>query len=578
MGLVTKQKLRDTVRDNRFLRPLRFARLNFRARFFGHPDWQRILSQDAKSWSEARDKASGGPSVLMATGVGLHFPATRLDSLLGVALTLRGARVTNLLCDEFLPACMAANQNWYPDTAEFVRDGGLDKICNSCFKPAQRMYEELGLETISYGGYVSEDRRQDIEAEARDISAEDIEHHVVDGIVVGEHAIAGTLRFFARGTLESAPGWEAVLRQFLRAALLTEAAMSEIFRQGGYQVCVVHHGIYVPQGIVCAVARREGVNVVTWNPAYRRKCFIFSHGDSYHHTLMDEPVSEWADLELTADQETEILDYLESRKVGSADWISFHRQPLFDSNRIDEEFGLTPDRPRIGLLTNVFWDAQLHYPTNVFPTMRDWLIETVEHFIGRPELQLIIRVHPAEITGLLPSKEPVVKMLGDAFPELPENIVVVPPDHPASTYTLMEKCNAAIIFGTKAGIELTTNGYPVIVAGEAWIRNKGITLDPADRDEYFRLLDRLPFSDRDYAVDVARARKFAYHFFFRRMIPVMSVKPVQGWPPYKIEDLRLADLEPGRDPGLDIICDGILKGSKFTYPAEINPPTSTSND
>ena len=46
-----------------------------------------------------------------------------------------------------------------------------------------------------------------------------------------------------------------------------------------------------------------------------------------------------------------------------------------------------------------------------------------------------------------------------------------------STYALMSLCNAAIIYGTKMGVELTSVGLPVIVAGEAWIRNKGLTHD-----------------------------------------------------------------------------------------------------
>ena len=40
-----------------------------------------------------------------------------------------------------------------------------------------------------------------------------------------------------------------------------------------------------------------------------------------------------------------------------------------------------------------------------------------------------------------------------------------------STYALMSLCNTAIIYGTKMGVELTSVGMPVVVAGEAWIRN-----------------------------------------------------------------------------------------------------------
>ena len=61
---------------------------------------------------------------------------------------------------------------------------------------------------------------------------------------------------------------------------------------------------------------------------------------------------------------------------------------------------------------------------------------------------------------------------------------------------------------------------------------------------------------------------YAYHFFFRRMIPLSMYRPRQGWPPYEVVIQGLDDLRPGADPGLDVVCDGILQGTPFIYPAE----------
>ena len=68
---------------------------------------------------------------------------------------------------------------------------------------------------------------------------------------------------------------------------------------------------------------------------------------------------------------------------------------------------------------------------------------------------------------------------------------------------------------------------------------------------------------------VTRARKYAYHFFFRRMIPISCIGPAKGWPPYEIHLKSLDELLPGRDPGLETICDGILKGTDYIYKDEI---------
>ena len=115
------------------------------------------------------------------------------------------------------------------------------------------------------------------------------------GLPVGEHALAGALRYFAKGTITDEPLGEAVARRFLAAAVSTAIAYDRLFESMKPTVVVAHHGIYAPQGIVAALARQRGIRVVTWNPAYRRQCFIFSHGETYHHSLMTEPTERWAD-------------------------------------------------------------------------------------------------------------------------------------------------------------------------------------------------------------------------------------------------------------------------------------------
>ncbi len=215
----------------------------------------------------------------------------------------------------------------------------------------------------------------------------------------------------------------------------------------------------------------------------------------------------------------------------------------------------------IGLPTSVTWDAQLHYPSNAFPNMLEWLVQTCEYFATRPDLQLLVRVHPAEISGFPRSRQPILAELRKRIPKLAPNIFVVPPESDMSTYGLMSLCNAAIIYSTKMGVELTSVGLPVIVAGEAWIRNKGLTHDACSPEEYFRLLERLPFPERLSGGHLARARRYAYHFFFNRMIPLPFIEPKAGYPIYRLKLDKLGQLLPGHSPGLDTICDGILTGT-----------------
>ena len=67
------------------------------------------------------------------------------------------------------------------------------------------------------------------------------------------------------------------------------------------------------------------------------------------------------------------------------------------------------------------WDAQLHYRQRAFKSQVDWVLKTIAHFAKRDDVQLAIRVHPAEVTGSLPSRQPIADEIEAAFPTLPNN-------------------------------------------------------------------------------------------------------------------------------------------------------------
>lgn len=534
----------------------------------------RALHNDGFDWAKKLGTSDTRPGattkVLIATSVSGHLSSLNLEALLAAALRARGAHVAALLCDKALPACMDCEHRLFPTPSSrrgLVSRGPVE-LCVSCTSVGRNLYATLDVPIQTYSKHISVAERADARSLAQSLRFDEIRSFTFKGIAVGEHAYAGALRFFARGEISDEPLAEEIVRRYLEASILTTMMMRNLLAAERYDVCVFNHGIYVPQGLIGEVCRSEGVRVVNWNPAYRKNCFIFSHNETYHHTLMTEPVANWEHIAWNPAIERDLLEYLKSRWEGSHDWIWFHERPVFDVESIERALGIDFSKPTIGLLTNVVWDAQLHYPANAFPSMLHWIIETIQYFAGRPDLQLVVRIHPAEIRGTLPSRQRVADEINKAIPSLPPNVFIIPPESDASTYAVMAQCDSVIIYGTKTGVELTSMGVPVVVAGEAWIRNKGITLDATGRIEYTAILDRLPIGNRMGADQVARARKYAYHFFFRRMIPLPFMKPRQGWPAFAPVVAGIDDLAPGRWRGLDVICDGILTGSEFVFPAE----------
>ncbi len=531
------------------------------------PNWPDLVAASGDVWKQAIARARG-PKVLVCTNTGMHGAVSTFDTVLSVGLTLAGARTSRVFCDGIMPACLMST---FGDATppDMIADRGLvARLCKACLNRGTNSARPVGLPEHRLSSFLKREDYKEAEALAGRIPVAEIRSWTLDGIAVGEHAYAGALRYFATGDLVGQVRGKDVLRRYLEGAILTARAYDRLIAAERPDVAVLHHGIYSPQGVAAEVCRKHGVRVVTWVVAYRKNCFILSHDDTYHHTLMTEPVEQWEGLALSEAQTSLVHSYLASRASGGRDWIYFHKDAGQDFEALASAKGIDRSKPVVSAFTNVVWDAQLHYPANVYSGMIEWLVETVRHFAARPDIEFVVRIHPAETRGAIKSRQLAVDEIAKAFPNLPRNIHVIGPEEEANSYALAKASNATIIYGTKMGTELAPLGIPVIVAGEAWIKNKGVTRDPRDRADYLALLDQLPIASGAWAPDVARAEKYAYHFFFRRMIPLPFLEPNGTGAMFDLKVDALQDLSPGRWPGFDAITNGILNGAPFVYRAE----------
>ena len=501
-----------------------------------------------------------GRRVLFLTGRSYLDLFTVNDAIMAWSVRLRGAVPLLLLCDEALTACEVATVNNYPSDDAFLA-AGRPVTCENCFGRAREILEAFELPYCRYGDFVDSRLWSRAKSMADGLSVEECFALEYLGIPIGEQVEATVYRTLLRATLDSTSDF--VLRTARR--LLSNAIVMAEIAQAAYEVLrpdvvVAHHGVYLTSGIFCALMRHRGVRIVTWNMAYRRGSLMFSHRDTYHRTIFQEPSDFWDKAPLSAGQQRVLDSYLSSHWKSGWDWISYNRDANEDSGQIAQILNLDPARPIIGMFTNIQWDARIHYSGVVFASHAEWLVETVRFFLDRPDQQLVIRVHPAEVqhtTGK--ARERADEIIARHFPTLPNHIKVIAPEDKLSSYALVELCSATIVFGTKLGIEMASRGLPVIIAGEAWYRGKGFTCDPKSPAEYFELLataGRLPKNSPDV---ISRARRYAYHFFFRRMISFPSL----GFRREGTVVRSPKDLLPGKDSHLDTICDGILNVAPF---------------
>ncbi len=318
-----------------------------------------------------------------------------------------------------------------------------------------------------------------------------------------------------------------------------EAAQSLLayLRSTKPDVVIVPNGTVQEFGIVYRVARFLKIPVTTYEFSDQREAFWIAQNAEIMRQDTSEMWSAQADSKLSGEQLSRIKNLFASRQQAKVN-ENFTRQwqslPSQGSETVRDQLKLD-NRPIVLLATNVLGDS-LTLGRQVFSkTMADWVSRTILYFIGRPDIQLVIRIHPGEI---LTREYSMVDVVRQTLPELPEYIHVIQPEEKVNTYDLVEITDVGLVYTTTVGLEMALKGIPVVVAGQTHYRDRGFTFDPNSWVEYFKMLGMILEDPKQFKLNkekIAIAWKYAYHFFYTFPLPFpWHIKVWQDYETHKL--------------------------------------------
>ena len=278
---------------------------------------------------------------------------------------------------------------------------------------------------------------------------------------------------------------------------------------------------------------------------------------------MDGLAEEQQSRPLTPEESDALDEMLYGRVTGTASHERYFERPQdHDESSVRRSLGIDPGRRVISAFTNLAWDTALLGRNVGYESQFDWLAHAVRVTGERDDSVLVIRVHPSE--SRWGTAQPVEAELSRRVGQFPQNVVLIRPDDSTSSYALLAITDLALCYTTTIGLEAAVRGVPVAVGGRTHYRGRGFTTDVATRADLERLVADPPDMSPD---QVELARRYAFAFFFRRMIPFRHVRNDAG----RLAGIPVSadELLPGQDPFLDFICERIVDGGEFFLPSSL---------
>jgi hypothetical protein len=345
---------------------------------------------------------------------------------------------------------------------------------------------------------------------------------------IGSHALSTLSRVTFDGSPDlSVNGNASILRTIVRDVVENIVRSERLLRDLRPRVLLVDEANYSVNGPLVDVALERGVDVIqtvtTWRDgALMSKRLTKTTRRVDAHSVSSETLARLREASWGAQQESELDADFAARYAGR--WaLGRLYQPdtvARSGEQIRKELALDPRRPTCVIFAHVLWDATLFFGDDLFDNYGDWLVNTVAAAIENPNVNWIIKAHPANVylarRRYASPESSELALIQRRFTNLPSHVKILPAHTTISTLSIYEFADVGITVRGTPGMEIACFGKPAITAGTGAYSNLGFTYDSSSREEY---LARLASLEQYGPIDDTmrtKARQYVHALFVRR--------------------------------------------------------------
>jgi len=380
-----------------------------------------------------------------------------------------------------------------------------------------------------------------------DLSDTPVENVFIDKETLNAQVLSDTIMYTRRETIDMTdPDVRAAWTYYEAQARKTRAiAMTYLSRhRNDFDLVLVPNGATFEAAQFCQAAKTLGLPVNAFEKFDFRGVRVLNHGD--HFLAFNDVDAAWQHrkelgyhdepfLSFAVNRALTLLD--ERRRASTANWgWALQKSPNQTVEETLRAAGLQDGRRFVLVCTNVPYDAGYSTLLGLFPSMREWLLQTVRFLLTQTDIHVVVRAHPGEAAAY-GGKERSEATLADFLGH--ERLAMIPGDQSANTYNLIEKCHFGVVFSSTTGMEMAMLGKSAVVGSTVYYSRRGFTVDSESADAYFTHLRRLTALRDVPPLDPGAAKEaalfhFIFHFVMQWPFPYHKPSSVREQPLHKL--------------------------------------------
>jgi len=353
---------------------------------------------------------------------------------------------------------------------------------------------------------------------------------------IGKYIASSLVRqTYSGGVNPRDPQLQPDLRRLLRQTMATTQAARAVYADWQPKHTLFLERGYTPYGEFFELSQLLGLNTMQWCGTHRDNGLMlkrYTAGNSDRHPASLSAKTWQMLLELPWDVRkrdcvrNELFQNYQSGRWFSEVGTQFNTQ-IFDRQIVLEQLGLNPNKKTAVLFSHLFWDATFFWGEDLFNDYEEWFIESVKAACANPNVNWVIKLHPANVVKLnrdgYRGELVEMKAIREKIGPLPSHVRVLEPSTKINTYSLFDVMDFCLTVRGTIGIEAALFGVCVLTAGTGRYDGHGFTLDSSSREEYLARIANLQHYSPMTKEQITLAEKFAYGTFLMRPFLLQSL-------------------------------------------------------